>query len=289
MILAQMRAGNRPGRGLLVAVGLLAAGGLLTACGNKPDIDITAYAVQSDPPDVLFNQGLANMKAGRFSEASRKFEAVDKEHPYSEYSRKAILMNAWVKYRDGDYTGAVSNGKRYLNLYPTSDDAAYAQYIVGLAYYRQIPDITRDQTTSRQTIQAMTDLVDHYPKSQYVPDAEEKIRFARDQLAGKDMQVGRYYQERKEYLAAINRYRDVVENYSNTRQIEEALARLVECYYALGLTSEAQTAAAVLGHNYPQSKWYKDSYTLLESKGLKPRQNPGSWLSKAAGKLVGAN
>ena len=272
-----------------MAATLAAAGGLLTACGDKPDIDITAYAVQSDPPDVLFNQGLANMKAGRFAEASRKFEAVDKEHPYSEFARKAILMDAWVQYRDGDYVGATNSGKRYLNLYPTSDDAAYAQYIVGLAYYRQIPDITRDQTASRDTIQAMTDLVNHYPKSQYATDAEEKIRYARDQLAGKDMQVGRYYQERKEYLAAINRYRDVVENYSNTRQIEEALARLVECYYSLGLTSEAQTAAAVLGHNYPDSKWYKDSYDLLQSKGLKPRENAGSWLSKAAAKLVGAS
>lgn len=289
MIVAQMGAGKRLGRGVLLAVGMAAAGGLLTACGNKPDIDITAYAVQSDPPDVLFNQGLANMKAGRFGEASQKFEAVDKEHPYSEYARKAILMDAWVKYRAGDYVGAANNGKRYINLYPTSSDAPYAQYIVGLAYYRQIPDVTRDQTASRQTIQAMTDLVNHYPKSQYVADAEEKIRFARDQLAGKDMQVGRYYQEQKDYLAAINRYRDVVEKYSNTRQIEEALARLVECYFALGLTSEAQTAAAVLGHNYPDSKWYKDSYDLLKSKGLKPRENAGSWLSKAASKLVGAS
>lgn len=289
MIVAQMRAGKRLGKGLLVAAGVAAAGGLLTACGNKPDIDITAYAVQTDPPDVLFNQGLANMKAGHFAEASRKFEAVDKEHPYSEYARKAILMNAWVKYRDGDYVGAVNDGKRYINLYPTSKDAAYAQYIVGLAYYRQIPDITRDQSASRDTIQAMTDLVNHYPDSQYVPDAQEKIRYARDQLAGKDMQVGRYYQERKEYLAAINRYRDVVENYSNTRQIEEALARLVESYYALGLTNEAETAAAVLGHNYPESKWYKHSYDLLTSKGLKPRENAGSWLTKAASKLVGAS
>ena len=190
-------------------------------------------------------------------------------------------MDAWVKYRDGDYVGAVNNGKRYLNLYPTSDDAAYAQYIVGLAYYRQIPDITRDQTASRDTIQAMTDLVNHYPKSQYVPDAQEKIRFARDQLAGKDMQVGRYYQERKEYLAAINRYRDVVENYSNTRQIEEALARLVECYYALGLTNEAQTAAAVLGHNYPDSKWYKDSYDAPEVEGSEaPARMPGPGWSR---------
>jgi len=289
MILAQLRAGRMLTRGLVVAVGVGAAGGLLTACGGKPDIDITTYAVQSDPADVLFNEGLANMKAGRFSEASRKFEAVDKEHPYSEYARKAILMNAWVTYRSGKYIDAVNSAQRYLNLYPSTDDAAYAQYIVGLSYYRQIPDVTRDQTASTQTIQAMTDLVNNYPKSQYVEDAQAKIRFARDQLAGKDMQVGRYYQERKEYLAAINRYRDVVENYSNTRQVEEALARLVECYYALGLTNEAQDAAAVLGHNFPDSKWYKDSYNLLQSKGLKPRNNPGSWLQKAGALITGGS
>lgn len=274
-------------RHLAMAVGVGALAVLPAACSGKPDIDITAYAVQSDPPDVLYNEGLANLKAGHMTEAGRKFEAVDKEHPYSEYARKAILMGAWVNYRQGDYQEAINGGKRYLNLYPTSDDAAYAEYIIGLSYYRQIPDVTRDQTASRETIKAMTELVNRYPKSQYVQDAQEKIRFARDQLAGKDMQVGRYYQERKDYLAAVNRYRDVVENYANTRQIEEALERLVECYYALGLHSEAQTAAAVLGHNFPDSKWYKDAYALLKSKGMEPREDKGSWLSKAGALIMG--
>ncbi|HET7411720.1 MAG TPA: outer membrane protein assembly factor BamD [Pararhizobium sp.] len=287
MILAVFRDRTILVRNLALAVGIGALAVLPAGCSGKPDIDITAYAVQSDPPDVLYNQGLANLKAGHFSEAARKFEAVDKEHPYSEYARKAILMHSWVKYRQGDYQEAINGGQRYLNLYPTSDDAPYAQYIVGLSYFRQIPDVTRDQTASRETIKAMSELVNRYPKSQYVPDAQEKIRFARDQLAGKDMQVGRYYQERHDYLAAVNRYRDVVENYANTRQVEEALERLVECYYALGLNSEAQTAAAVLGHNFPDSKWYKSAYALLKSKGMEPREDKGSWLSKAGALIMG--
>lgn len=274
-------------RGLVVAVALGASGGLLAGCQGDPDIDITSYVAQSDPPDVLYNQGLANLKAGKFTEAGRKFEAVDKEHPYSEYARKAILMSTFVKYRQGDYQEAINSGNRYLNLYPGDDDAAYAEYLVGLSYYRQIPDITRDQTASRRTVEAMNELVNRYPDSQYVEDAKAKIRFARDQLAGKEMQVGRYYLERKEYLAAVNRFRNVVETYANTRHVEEALARLVECYYGLGLMSEAQTAAAVLGHNFPDSQWYKDSYSLLKSKGLEPRENKGSWLSQAGSAILG--
>jgi len=133
----------------------------------------------------------------------------------------------------------------------------------------------------------MEELVQRWPDSEYVDDAQEKIRFARDQLAGKEMQTGRYYLERREYIAAVKRFRYVVENYSNTRHVEEALARLTEAYYAMGLTSEAQTAAAVLGHNYPDSQWYKDSYKLLQSNGLEPRENSGSWLSKAGALITG--
>jgi outer membrane protein assembly factor BamD len=170
-------------------------------------------------------------------------------------------------------------------LYPSTDDADYAMYIIGLCYFRQIRDVTQDQKEARQTVQTMQEVVTRWPDSEYVEDAKAKIRFANDQLAGKEMQIGRYYLERREYLAAIKRFRSVVETYSNTRHIEEALARLVEAYYAMGLTDEAQTAAAVLGQNYPDSQWYKDSYKLLQGGGLAPRENAGSWISKA-GKLI---
>jgi outer membrane protein assembly factor BamD len=261
---------------------------LASACSSDDDIDLATYVEQTEPADVLYNQGLANLEAGRLGEAGKKFEAVDRQHPYTEQARKAILMDAFAQYRQGKYAEAINAGRRYVNLFPTNPDAAYAQYIVGLSYYRQILDVTEDQKASRNTIEAMNELVQRWPDSEYVEDAKAKIRFARDQLAGKEMQIGRYYLERREYIAAINRFRNVVEHYSNTRQVEEALSRLTEAYYAMGLTDEAQTAAAVLGNNYPDSPWYKDSYALLQSGGLEPRENTGSWLSKA-GKLIGTS
>ncbi len=179
--------------------------------------------------------------------------------------------------------------KRYNTLYPTSPESAYAYYIIGLSYFRQIPDVTRDQAAKppRHCRDAGSDR--SFPNSEYTDDAKTKIRVACDQLAGKEMQIGRYYLERKEYLAAIKRFRGVVEEYSNTRQVEEALARLVEAYYALGLTSEAQMAASVLGKNFPDSQWYKDSYKLLQSGGLQPRENGNSWLAKAGALITGGS
>jgi len=271
-------AGRALGAGLLLLAGV--ASMPLAGCTSKPDIDLSKYVEQTDPADVLYNEGLANLNAGRLGEAQKKFSAVDREHPYTEFARKAVVMMAFTSYRQGDYEDAISSARRYLTLYPTSPEAAYAQYIIGLSYFKQIPDVTRDQTASKQTVAAMSAVVQNYPTSEYVDDARNKILFARDQLAGKEMQIGRYYLERKEYLAAIKRFRGVVENYSNTRQVEEALARLTEAYYAIGLVDEAQTAAAVLGRNFPESQWYKDSYNLLQSHGLSPHENKGSWLSK---------
>jgi outer membrane protein assembly factor BamD len=255
---------------------------------SEPDVDLSTYVQQTEPADVLYNQALANLDAGRLSEAGRKFESIDRQHPYSEYARKSLVMGAFADYRQGKYEEAINAGKRYVNLYPSTPDAAYAQYIVGLSYFRQIRDVTQDQKETRQTIEAMEELVQRWPDSEYVDDAREKIRYARDQLAGKEMQTGRYYLERREYIAAVKRFRYVVENYSNTRHVEEALARLTEAYYAMGIVSEAQTAAAVLGQNYPDSQWYKDSYNLLKSGGLSPRENAGSWLSKAGSLITGA-
>ncbi|MEP9371805.1 outer membrane protein assembly factor BamD [Mesorhizobium sp. KR1-2] len=280
---------SKPARAALLAFSVLSAPLFLSACmSSDKDVDLSTYVDQTDPADVLYNQGLANLNAGRLKEASKKFDAIDRQHPYSEYARKSMVMGAFANYRQGNYDDAVTSAKRYLALYPSTPDAAYAQYIVGLCYFRQIRDVTQDQKESRRAIEAMQEVVTRWPDSEYVDDAKEKIRFARDQLAGKEMQVGRYYLERREYIAAVKRFRFVVENYSNTRHIEEALARLTESYYAMGLTSEAQTAAAVLGQNYPDSQWYKDTYKLLQSGGLEPRENAGSWLSKAGKLITGA-
>ncbi|MFC3075623.1 outer membrane protein assembly factor BamD [Shinella pollutisoli] len=288
MVVAGSIGVKKTARIVYLALAAAASAAVLSACQTDPDIDITKLEADNDPPDVLYNQGLANLQAGKVGEAGRKFEAVDRQHPFSEQARKALVMNAFVNYRQGRNEEAITAGKRYLSLYPQSEDAAYAQYIVGLAYWKQIPSVTQDQRAAAQTIEAMQAVVDNYPDSEYVEDAQTKIRFARDQLAGKEMQVGRYYLERKEFIAAVSRFRTVVEQYPTTNQIEEALARLVEAYYAMGLASEAQTAAAVLGHNYPDSQWYADSYKLLQSKGLEPRENSGSWISRAGKKLIGA-
>ena len=271
----------RLGFGALLAVVAPLA---LAGCGEK-DIDLSTYVENVEPADVLYNQALANLNEGKVTEASRKFAAVDRQHPYSEYARKSMVMATFTNYRQGEYTEAINSGRRYVQLYPSTPDAAYAQYLVGLSYFRQIRDVTQDQTESQKTIDAMQELVERWPESEYVEDAQEKIRFARDQLAGKEMQVGRYYLERREYIAAIKRFRYVVENYSNTRHVEEALARLTESYYAMGLAQEAQAAAAVLGQNFPDSRWYADSYKLLQSGGLEPRENSGSWLA-GVGKLI---
>ncbi len=272
----------------VIALAASATSVLVSACQNDPDIDITKLTAETDPPEVLYNQGLANLNAGKTTEAARKFDAIDQQHPFSEYARKALVMKSFVNYRNGQYQDAINGASRYLNLYPESEDAAYAQYIVGLAYSKQIPAVTQDQKPAMKTIEAMQAVVTRYPESDYVEDAEAKIRFAKDQLAGKEMQVGRYYLERKEYLAAVTRFRSVVEQYPNTNQVEEALSRLVESYFAMGITTEAQTAAAVLGHNYPDSQWYADSYKLLQTGGLEPRESGNSWISRAGKKLLGA-
>lgn len=282
----------RPARFRAIALLTLGAALPLGGCafgGGGPDTDVLALAAQTEPADVLYNQGLANLEGGNLREASAKFEAIDRQHPYSEYARRALIMRAFTSYRRAEYDEAVTSSRRYLSLYPATEDAAYAQYIIGLAYYRQIPDVTRDQTETARAAAAMQEVVDRFPDSEYVTDAQAKIRFARDQLAGKEMQVGRYYLERRNYIAAINRFKNVVDTYSQTRHVEEALARLTEAYYAMGLTQEAQASASVLGQNFPDSQWYGDSYALLQTRGLEPRAGTGtSWFAGASRLITGA-
>jgi outer membrane protein assembly factor BamD len=252
---------------------------LVGACRGKPEEEVVV-----DPPDVLYNQALANLQAGDPRNAEEKFAEIDKEHPYSEYARKAMLMSAFVNFRRGDYQEAINDAQRYVTLFPASEDAAYAQYLIGESYFRQIPDVTRDQDLAYKAMDAMNVIVQKYPESEYASDARHKVEVAQDQLAGKEMQVGRYYQERREYVAAVNRFKYVVENYQTTRHVEEALHRLTESYLALGLVQDAQTAAAVLGHNFPDSEWYADSYRILGEAGVVPEENKGSWISRAFGR-----
>ncbi|MBZ8135200.1 outer membrane protein assembly factor BamD [Afifella sp. IM 167] len=263
--------------GFLVAV-LAAPLGACSLFGTKT---VELDEETTEPPDRLYNEGLALMNEGEVADAKKKFAEVDKQHPYSEYARRSMVLSAYLNYKRGDYQEAVNEAKRFVTLFPASEDAAYAQYIIAESYYRQIPDVTRDQEMTQRALLAYGEILRKYPDSEYADDARRKIEFGRDQLAGKEMQTGRYYMERQEYLAAINRFKTVITAYQTTRHVEEALHRLVEAYLALGIVNEAQTAAAVLGHNFPDSQWYQDSYRLLAGKGVEPSESQGSWISRA--------
>ena len=182
---------------------------------------------------------------------------------------------------------AVATAKRYITLHPGSPDAAYAQYLIAASYFDEIPDVTRDQARTEKALASLDEIVRKYPTSEYAVEAKQKIQVARDQLAGKEMQIGRYYLNKRDYTGAINRFKVVVTQYQTTRHVEEALERLTEAYMALGIVEEAQTAAAVLGHNFPDSPWYKRAYALVKSGGHEPHENTASWISRAFKDIIG--
>jgi outer membrane protein assembly factor BamD len=261
---------------------VVVATAFLGACSKSTDGTVDAFA-DDRPAGVLYNEGLAYLNEGKLKQAASSFEEVDRQHPYSEWARKALIMSAFTNYRAGEYDATTLAANRYLALYPGSEDVPYAHYLVGSSYFKQIPDITRDQEATREALGSLQEIVLQYPDSEYADDAEKKIIVARDQIAGKEMQIGRYYLERREYTAAINRFNGVVIKFQSTRHVEEALERLTEANLALGLVGEAQNAAAILGHNFPNSPWYDDAYKLLQSGGLEPNEDSGSELSQAFG------
>jgi len=261
-----------------LAMAAAVSGGLvLSACSSDeplaPFVDI--------PAEKSYNAGIAYLQQGDYGNATKEFNKVDEQHPYSEWARKSLIMTTYTNYTRGNFTDAITSGQRYLALYPGSEDAAYAQWMIAQSYFNQMPDISRDQAQTQKAMAAMQELVTRYPDSPYAAEGKKRLDIARDQLAGKEMDIGRYYLNRKQYIGAINRFKTVVQDYQTTRHVEEALERLTEAYFALGVVDEAQTAAAVLGHNYPDSRWYKDAYTLLTNNGLQPRENGTSWISKA--------
>lgn len=250
----------------------------------------TMFAKDDTPPDEpadkLYNEGLYLLNAKKDAkEAVKKFEEVDRQHPYSEWARKALIMSSYAYYEAGAYDDSITAAKRYISLHPGSPDAAYAQYLIGSSYFDEIPDITRDQARTDKALAALDEVVRKYPRSEYAVSAKQKMEVARDQLAGKEMAVGRYYLQKKDYTGAINRFKVVVTRYQTTRHVEEALMRLTESYMALGIVEEAQTAAAVLGHNFPDSEWYRHAYSLVKGGGGEPSENRGSWISKAFKKV----
>jgi outer membrane protein assembly factor BamD len=258
----------------LAACALLA--GLLAGCAD----DKNAIA-PDEPADKLYNEGLTLLNKKEFVDSAKKFEEVDRQHPYSDWGRKSLLMAAFAYYEGGKYDDTIMAAKRYVTLHPGSSDAAYAQYLMASAYFDQIPDVSRDQARTERAMQVLAEVARKYPDTEYAESAKKKIEVARDQLAGKEMTIGRFYLERRNFIGAINRFKAVVTQYQTTRHVEEALMRLTECYMALGIVNEAQTAAAVLGHNFPSSPWYQDAYKLVQTGGAEPRENKDSWISKA--------
>lgn len=234
------------------------------------------------PADRLYNEGvfLLNEKKS-MAQAAQKFEEVDRQHPYSEWARKALLMSAYANYEAKKYDDSIAAAKRYISLHPGSPDAAYAYYLVAVSNFEQISDVSRDQSRTEKAIASLEEVIRKFPDTEYAAQARQKIDVARDNLAAKEMAIARYYQGKKNFIGAINRFKVVVTQYQTTRHVEEALMRLTECYMALGIVNEAQAAAAVLGHNFPDSPWYKDAYAIMRSNGLEPADNAGSWITRA--------
>ena len=231
------------------------------------------------PAATLYQRALDDMDRQYFQTAIKTLEQLERQHPRDPLTEKAKLMQVFANYRQGKFSEAILAADRYMAIYPNGKDVPYVLYLKGTSYFGQIKDITRDQQLSRDAIDTYTLLINNYPKSDYAADAKEKLLVAYDQLAGKEMSVGRYYLGNGQYTAAINRFRVVVETWQTSTHIEEALFRLTEGYLLLGLTNEATTAAAVLGHNYPSSTWYQEAYAKLGAQGLAPAINGGSWMA----------
>lgn len=302
----QPRVAARAGQGglsrLLGPVALVASALLLSACSSGSMLDSVfssndglsasstgkagamapdMAAATDDDVSGLYNEGLSLLNSGSYNRAQKKFAEVERQHPYSKWATKAILMQAFAAYQRNAYEDAIDAGKRFIALHPGHKDAPYAYYLVAISDYEQIADVRRDQSRTETAVEALEEVARRFPDSPYAADAQKKALVARDHLAGKEMEVGRYYEKRGSYLAGINRFKKVVTDYQTSSHTPEALYRLAECYMALGVVSEAQTAAAVLGHNFPNSQWYKDAYALVSSDGRAPVANKESWISRA--------
>jgi outer membrane protein assembly factor BamD len=252
-------------RGLGLA--LLATG--LAACGGGNRVRESVQYVD-EPVAQLYSRAADYMDRGRFPEALAGYEEVERQHPYSSWARRAMLMEAYVQYQSNDYDAAIEDAQRFLSLHPGNENAPYAYYLISVCQFERILDVGRDQATTERALAALQDVVRRYPDSDYARDARLKMDMVYDQLAGKEMEIGRFYLTRDQHLAAINRFRNVVENpnFQRSTHVEEALHRLVEAYISTGMVEEAQRMGAILGHNYPGGEWYPRTYALMEQSGV---------------------
>jgi len=229
---------------------------------NEPNVDIDTYSAQE-----IYGLAEDMLEKKRPQNAAKYFSEIERLYPYSEWAKRGLIMQAYSFHQDKDYENSRSAAQRYIDFFPAAEDAAYAQYILALSYYDQISEVGRDQDMTIKALQELRLLIERYPDSKYAKNSTEKFDMAFSFLAAKEMEIGRYYLTQKHYLAAINRFRTVVDDYETTTHVPEALHRLTEAYLALGVTSEARKTASVLGHNFPGSEWYSDSYDLFVDKG----------------------
>jgi outer membrane protein assembly factor BamD len=267
------------GRSVIKICGVALAVGLLVGCSSADP----EYVER--PVEDLYNGAMDALLAGNYEVAARNFDEVERQHPYSVWATKAQVMAAFAYYQSNKYDEAILAAGRFVELHPGNSNAPYAYYLIAISYYEQIADARRDQKNTAMALKSLNEVVNRFPDSEYAKDAKLKIDLARDHLAGKEMDIGRYYLQHGNYVAAINRFRKVLEEYQTTTHVPEALHRLTEAYLMLGVVDEAQTAAAVLGYNFPGSLWYQDSYTLLTGKELEPMEHEGSWISRALKKI----
>ena len=281
------RAARLAALSLVLGLGLSGCDSLsnLLGQGTARDEDKPAEYVDR-PVDQIYADAWKRIDNDDWVGAAKQFDEVERQHPYSIWARRAMLMSAYCYYRSNHYTDAISTADSYIQLHPGSKEIAYAFYLKAVSLYEQIVDVGRDQSNTEDALTALQDVVQRFPDTEYARDATLKIDLTLDHLAGKEMAVGRYYLYQQDYIGAINRFKAVVEQYQKTSQIAEALERLTEAYYALGLYNEAKACAAVLGANYPGSPWYQDAYKLLTEHGMKPEMDDRSWISKTFGKIL---
>ncbi len=263
--------GGNWGRTALILAGVAAIG--LAGCQRR---ERPRLVYEERPVDLLYATGADRLDRRQWTQAVDYFREVERQHPYSEWSRRAILMTAYAHYMANNYTEAIADADRFIALYPGNPSAAYAYYLKAICYFEQIVDVGRDQAATEQARNALREIVQRFPNTPYALDARLKIDMVNDQLAGKEMNVGRYYQRAGDPIAAIGRYRTVITTYQTTSHTPEALYRLTENYLTVGLSEEARRNAAVLGHNYPGDVWYRDAYRLMTSRGMQPEVAPAS-------------
>jgi outer membrane protein assembly factor BamD len=285
--------------GVALALPACSTGSLLRDVLGKEDAETTNVVPRGGAvaPDLasadekavatLYNGGLVELQKGSYKGAQKKFAEVERQHPYSKWATKSILMQAFAAYQRNSYDDSINAARRFTTLHPGHKDAPYAYYLIALSEYERISDVRRDQRQTEKAVEALEEIARRYPDTAYAADAKEKSKLGYDRLAAKEMEVGRYYVGQGSYLAGINRFKKVVTDYQQTAHTPEALYRLTEAYMALGVVNEAQTAAAILGHNYPNSDWYRDAYKLVKTDGREPVASESSWITRAFKSIAG--